>query len=153
MNYAQDRANKLVKTVNDIANTFVHELHAIVQSILTQLEDEILLGQDRGERIFEHAIKIKALEDLARQDATPPPPTEPEPEPEAVTSYYGNSTASVLVDRLRGDLSLSGLAMVCGVHPTSITNWSNGKPIREANYTRLIDLCHAFKLPTTGDSP
>ena len=138
MNTAQDRANRLVNAFTDIINSF---------------REEILLGEDRAQRILENAIKIKALEDHARHPDTPPPSAEPEPEPEAVTSYYGNSPASVLVDRLRGDLSLSGLAMVCGVHPSSITNWYNGKPIREANYTRLIDLCHAFKLPTTGDSP
>lgn len=158
MNYEQDRANKLVKTFTT-ANTFVHELHTIVQSILTQLEAEILLGDDRCQRILTNALKIQALEDIAQQDTTPPPPAaesdDPLPPPAIDWGLFGNSPASVLIARLKKEegISPTGLAIICGVHVSSITNWSNSKPIREVNYNRLIEICHVFNTPTTGDTP
>ena len=146
MNDAQDRTVSTLQHLHAIATNIKHELLTIVQSILTQLEDEILLGQDRGERIFENALKIQALEDLAHQDPTPPEPT-----PTAETQ--GPSPASVLIERITKECGLSrkALSTLCDVHDTSITNWANGKTIRPANYNRLVTLCEAFNLPITGD--
>ena len=157
MNDAQDRANRLVNAFYDIINSFrllATDLPLALESIIKQLEEEILLGQERGERIFENAIKIQALEDLARQDTTPPPPAA-ESAQDVLNSYYDNSPASILITRLKEAAAITPtlLAVICGVHVSSITNWSNNKPIREINYNRLIEICHAFHLPTKGDTP